>query len=941
MPTRKRSTSAAVYFWDRVSYAGITVGGIAVLAAVLGICVFLFWEVMPLFQGGHATPRPVVQLAPANLDTLQAPRRQRPVATILGEYNQAVATLDAQGAITATALDPAGNAQPFHHIALTGGQPITAAILTPHGPAALAAADGALHLGSIKLETELIGGDELTEPMKALAVGASLVADNKLVERTRESQWRATTLSSTIKRAELADGDAAGRPPIVALDLRDSGTGDRYMVAVRQDGTASFGTVTTVTPLGGDEPTETVSSTDFALATPARGPPAFLFVTADGNHILALWKDGTLERYAPQGDTVVLAEATTVLPNAGSAAQATQITAATMLLGGQTLIVGDDRGHIRAYHPARDPTSAAFDAVRLVQSDEASTSSDSPIASIAASNHDRVVAFVNEKGQGAIRHMTSHKTVATFNSAERTALTFSPKGDALLTASAAARQLWLVTPGHADASLKSLFGPVLYEGELEPQYIYQSSSGGEGAQVKMSLTPLIFGTLKATVVAMLIAIPLAVLAAIYTSEFMHKELRKAVKPTVELMASLPSVVLGFIAAMVVAPFMARWLPHVLLGIVLTPVFLGLFAHLWQLVPRERAHRINRRARMALIAVALLASVGLSLSLARPLESLLFAPTRTDVLLAQGSFEPHRRDQWPKWVGTRATMSPSDDRKLRQDGLAFRNGEVVKVKDEPIVAGANPAGEPSVRRWLDGSIGGPFPGWLLALLLPVMVTVFLAQGRLVPRERFEKILGATGPALAMAELIRYALTLVIGVAVSIVIAAFLTTLKLDPRDSIFGPYSQRNSLVVGVIMGFAVIPIIYTISEDALRAVPNHLRSASLGVGATPWQTAVRVVLPTAASGIFSAIMIGLGRAVGETMIVLMATGNTPEISANLFSGLRTLAANIAVELPEAARGDTHYRVLFLCGLVLFVLTFAINTTAEIVRQRFRKRNAAL
>jgi len=117
--------------------------------------------------------------------------------------------------------------------------------------------------------------------------------------------------------------------------------------------------------------------------------------------------------------------------------------------------------------------------------------------------------------------------------------------------------------------------------------------------------------------------------------------------------------------------------------------------------------------------------------------------------------------------------------------------------------------------------------------------------------------------------------------------------------------------------------------------------ATLGAGATKWQTAVRIVLPVAGSGIFSACMIGFGRAVGETMIVLMATGNTPEMSWNIFAGFRTLAANIAVELPEAPKGGTHYRVLFLCGFVLFVMTFVINTSAEVVRQVVRKRNAGL
>jgi phosphate transport system permease protein len=139
------------------------------------------------------------------------------------------------------------------------------------------------------------------------------------------------------------------------------------------------------------------------------------------------------------------------------------------------------------------------------------------------------------------------------------------------------------------------------------------------------------------------------------------------------------------------------------------------------------------------------------------------------------------------------------------------------------------------------------------------------------------------------------------------------------------------------MGFAIIPIIYTVSEDALTAVPDHLRAASLGAGATRWQTAVRIIVPTAMSGLFSAVMIGFGRAVGETMIVLMAAGNTPVLEINLFNGFRTLAANIAVELPESVQGGTNFRMLFLAALTLFVMTFLVNTFAEAVRLRFRRR----
>jgi phosphate transport system permease protein len=155
------------------------------------------------------------------------------------------------------------------------------------------------------------------------------------------------------------------------------------------------------------------------------------------------------------------------------------------------------------------------------------------------------------------------------------------------------------------------------------------------------------------------------------------------------------------------------------------------------------------------------------------------------------------------------------------------------------------------------------------------------------------------------------------------------------------YDQRNCLVVGLAMGFAVIPIIFTISEDAFSSVPASLTAASLALGASRWQTAVRVVLPTASPGVFSAIMVGFGRAVGETMIVLMATGNTPVMDWSIFNGIRTLSANIAVEIPEAPHGGSLYRTLFLAAALLFVMTFIVNTVAEVIRQRLRERYKAV
>ncbi len=187
---------------------------------------------------------------------------------------------------------------------------------------------------------------------------------------------------------------------------------------------------------------------------------------------------------------------------------------------------------------------------------------------------------------------------------------------------------------------------------------------------------------------------------------------------------------------------------------------------------------------------------------------------------------------------------------------------------------------------------------------------------------------------------------------VIIAAIFVSLQLNhPLENlVFGgdfknwfftnlglQYDQRNALVVGFAMGFAVIPIIFTISEDALSSVPRTLTSGSLALGANRWQTAIRIVLPTASAGIFSAVMIGLGRAVGETMIVLMATGNTPVMDWSFFNGFRALSANIAVELPEAPHGGTLYRVLFLAAILLFFATFILNTLAEIIRQKLRKK----
>ena len=346
---------------------------------------------------------------------------------------------------------------------------------------------------------------------------------------------------------------------------------------------------------------------------------------------------------------------------------------------------------------------------------------------------------------------------------------------------------------NTEISWSSLWGKVWYESYQEPEYIWQSSSASNDFEPKLSLIPISFGTLKAAFYAMLIAVPLSIMGAIFTAHFMSPKMRQTVKPTIEIMEALPTVILGFLAGLWLAPYIENHLPGIFSLLLILPFGLLFAAWSWHMLPASIRHRVP-------------------------------------------------------------------------------------------------------------------DGWEAALLLPVVILLVFFSMELSP------VLEST---------------------------FFGGDIRIWMAQELGIDYDQRNSVVVGLAMGFAVIPTIFSITEDAIFAVPKHLVQGSLALGATPWQTMMRVVILTASPGIFSAVMIGLGRAVGETMIVLMATGNTPVMDLSIFQGMRTLSANIAVEMPESEVGSTHYRVLFLAALVLFGFTFIVNTAAEIVRQRLRKRYSSL
>jgi phosphate transport system permease protein len=338
-----------------------------------------------------------------------------------------------------------------------------------------------------------------------------------------------------------------------------------------------------------------------------------------------------------------------------------------------------------------------------------------------------------------------------------------------------------------------LWQKVWYESYPKPSYIWQSSSASNDFEPKMSLIPLVFGTLKASFYAMLVAIPLSLFGAIYTGYFRAPRVRQYVKPGIEIMGALPTVILGFLAGLWLAPFVEAHLAGIFSLLMIVPLGVMIFAFFWQKLPESIRHSIPEGCDALVLVPVVLISAWLAFAISPEIEAICF------------------------------------------------NGDL--------------------RTWMSTEFG-------------------------------------------------------IG-------------------------YDQRNTLVVGLAMGFAVIPMIFSIAEDAIFSVPKHLTTGSLALGATTWQTMTKVVLLTASPGIFSAIMIGFGRAVGETMIVLMATGNTPVMDLSIFQGLRTLSANIAVEMPESEVNSTHYRVLFLAALVLFMFTFVVNTLAEIVRQNLRQKYSSL
>ncbi len=187
-----------------------------------------------------------------------------------------------------------------------------------------------------------------------------------------------------------------------------------------------------------------------------------------------------------------------------------------------------------------------------------------------------------------------------------------------------------------------------------------------------------------------------------------------------------------------------------------------------------------------------------------------------------------------------------------------------------------------------------------------------------------------------EWLKPAIELLAGIP-SVVLGFFALLVMASVMQAVFGYQSRLNAFVAGIALALAVIPVVFSIAEDALTSVPRSFTQAALALGSSKWQAAWKIVLPAAIPGVFAAVVLGFGRAIGETMVVLMASGNASIVSGSLFDSTRSMTATIAAELAETVFGGHHYRILFLIGALLFIVTFLSNMVADIVIHRLKAK----
>jgi phosphate transport system permease protein len=858
---RPTQTRVGVLFGDQLARLLITLGGLGTIAAVLLVGVFLLAVALPLFRSGTISFDHALQPPPAAAHSLAAGSDESGCLAWFCNAEQ----------IDVIELKT-GRLLLSRPTVVCGLEDATALRALPIGLEAVAGyRDGTIRSGRLGLESTFAPIADLPAATRELSAGESISVDDRIYLRNSNGT---TTLVKLVAEFNSHTSQALSQP-IVDVDLAVL-SGGPCIAAVDATGQIRVEKLSSRRNLLTDE---LITSADGSTIAPQTGQPQrqFVRVTGLGDQLFVFGKDGRFERHLiREVDQPSQLEKGELLP-AGL-----NVTAVTRLFGGSAFVIGDNVGTARLLFTTRSEAAAEDGLATVVAKTfppPVSSRLPSAITAIVASPRSRLFGVGRSDGSTQLQQATNGETVLRIDGDGDTTspqpaeqLIIAPRENRLVAATAAGLSVWSFTPGYPEVSLRALFGKLWYENYPQPVYAWETT-GHESFEPKLSLVPLIFGTIKATLYSMLFATPIALLAAIYASQFMHARWKARIKPTIEMMASLPSVVLGFVAGLIFAPLIEQGVMVFLSCFFTVPLALLLGAHLWQLWPSSWRSRVAGWRFLVVLVVALPVGLLAGWLAAAPLEQFFFG------------------------------------------------GDIFA--------------------WLNGRGGSGWGGWMLALIpLAGVFAVFLVGRFASPWLRIRSS-GWSHHRTAVVSLV----TCLLGIAATLLIAAaaamFFDALRLDTRGGLLGTYVQRNAIVVAIGMSFAIIPLVFTIADDALSSVPDHLRSASLGAGATPWQTTVRVIVPAATSGLFSAVMIGLGRAVGETMIVLMAAGNTPLMGWNIFNGFQTLSAAIATELPEAARGSAHYRVLFLAAVLLFAMTFAVNTIAEVVRQRFRRRSHEL
>ncbi len=748
-PVPERFKTRPLTLWlDRFMTYFIKAGGIGIIAAVLGIFVFIFSQTLPLFRGAEVREKAVYSLEPGDYQMLGA-----------DEWGQLPFVAEKNGTL--------------NFFDVTKGK-----IISRFNPSETSGKEVTAYRYNFS-QQEMIYGT---------ADGFFFIVPVAYARNHKDNQNTVTVTTEPGAAVEIG----SHRSPVTQIAAAHSG--EAQLVAAIQEGpegsTLTAVSMTQENSLMGEG--ELSVDQVYDLTPMIKGTPEKMLVNSQADGILVSTAEGKIFYIAFKSGKATLRQAWEPFKGTGNPAVASM----DYLLGEVSVVLTSAEGVNQVYSlfVAGGDTERKYGLTKKFPGLKGA-------ATFYNASLRNKTFLIGQGSTASLRHSTTEQVrwerqlpftpVAGIIGRKYDSLFFLDDQNKL--------HVYKMHDDHPEASWKAFFSKIRYEGYSEPRYEWQSSGASDDFEPKLSLIPLIIGTIKGTIYAIIFAFPIALLAAIYTAQFAHPRFKIMVKPVMEIMASLPSVVLGFISALWLAPLLETRIPSLILVLVLVPaVSLGA-GFFWSSLPVRYRVLIKPGHEWLVLTPLLFLTIVAGWQLGPWLERLCFVVTDPDTGLKIADF----RRWWPSVTGAR--------------------------------------------------------------------------------------------------------------------------------------FEQRNSLVVGFMMGFAVIPIIFTIAEDALSNVPKTLVSGSLALGASRWQTALRVVLPTAFPGIFSAVMIGLGRAIGETMIVVMATGNTPIMDFNIFSGMRTLSANIAVELPEAAYLGTLYRTLFFGATVLFLMTFVMNTAAEIIRQRLREK----